>query len=165
MLMMASSEKHSRKHATHFGLELGLGGSIPMGTLIKCSPNCGPSGSLAFVVVAGGAGGAGGGAAVAATVASIIAAVRKVGQANNKNAPKRSRQAQSTSLSNELKHHAPRPRFRPLRPSPHRRPHPHPHPHPQLHLHSRFNLCSTLCRVFVFILFQHLPLSIPYPHL
>jgi len=106
-----------------------------------------------------------GGAAVAATVASIIAAVRKVGQANNKNAPKRSRQAQSTSLSNELKHHAPRPRFRPLRPSPHRRPHPHPHPHPQLHLHSRFHLCSTLCRVFVFILFQHLPLSIPYPHL
>jgi len=64
MLMMASSEKHSRKHATHFGLELGLGGSIPMGTLIKCSPNCGPSGSLAFVVVAGGAGGAGGGDAV-----------------------------------------------------------------------------------------------------
>lgn len=63
------------------------------GTLIKCSPNCGPSGSLVFVgavlammwlLVA---------VAVAATVASIIAAVRKVGQVNNKNAPKRSRQA------------------------------------------------------------------------
>jgi len=37
-----------------------LGGSIPMGTLIKCSPNCGPSGGgsaalVRFVVAVGGA--------------------------------------------------------------------------------------------------------------